>query len=698
MFTVAAADDAVVTEMIADAKAHYESLREDYIREGCPEAWGEFPTSPNTERPSIDVIEMNGGFACKCGLLHDLAASKMMLLFEIENDEQQRGQPTDSIRASQDEPNLSRLDSLLMARTANSNTKCSANGVAAGYPCKNVDLIAYVPLSSLRASNANDVWGWTHGSSGREFVIWGVSGGHFFYEVKVDSDPVLLGYLPSTNNKNSSWHDVKVVGDFCYMGSESNGHGMQIFDLRQLLTINPINPETELIPGKLYTGPSGHRVGKSHNIVANAESNFVYIVGGKNGCESGLHAVDVSNPLNPTFAGCFETEGYVHDAHCVNYNGADDDFNNNNSEICFCFNGDAVTIVDVTDKSNMKKLSRTVYADVGYTHQGWLSSDHHHLVFGDEVDELSGDTNGKTRTLVLNVEDLRDPKNLQEYYGTTSSIDHNLYIAHPSNNNDIDLVYQANYRSGLRIQKVVNYETGSMEEVGYFDTYPSSNSASFNGAWSIFPYFPSGLVAISSIEEGLFLVKPNLGIEDNVVPSRNPTASPTDVPSTRSPTASPTANPTASPTAMPTKIPTATPTKAPVTDVSGPTCLDDSDYRQNGRKNRNCAWLAKAGESKLQKRCNNFFKSGMEACPVTCRDPDCGFSNTPTEAPVLSPISEDGCSDNDDYRLDDVNKKSCNWMQKNKKERIREKRCRKNNGEPMEECPIACQHPDCVNS
>ena len=37
----------------------------------------------------------------------------------------------------------------------------------------------------------------------------------------------------------------------------------------------------------------------------------------------GLHAVDVSDPLNPTFAGCFGDDGYVHDAQCTIYTGPD---------------------------------------------------------------------------------------------------------------------------------------------------------------------------------------------------------------------------------------------------------------------------------------------------------------------------------------------------------------------------------------
>ena len=34
--------------------------------------------------------------------------------------------------------------------------------------------------------------------------------------------------------------------------------------------------------------------------------------------------VNISNPLDPQYAGCFEQDGYVHDAQCVTYHGPDD--------------------------------------------------------------------------------------------------------------------------------------------------------------------------------------------------------------------------------------------------------------------------------------------------------------------------------------------------------------------------------------
>ena len=54
--------------------------------------------------------------------------------------------------------------------------------------------------------------------------------------------------------------------------------------------------------------------------------------------------------LNPTFAGCFDDDGYTHDVQCVVYSGPDADYTG--AEICFASNEDTVTIVDVTDKDS----------------------------------------------------------------------------------------------------------------------------------------------------------------------------------------------------------------------------------------------------------------------------------------------------------------------------------------------------------
>jgi hypothetical protein len=69
-------------------------------------------------------------------------------------------------------------------------------------------------------------------------------------------------------------------------------------------------------------------------------------------------------------------------------------------------------------------------------------------------------------------------------------------------------MYAANYRSGLRVSDVSTPE--SPVEIAFFDTFPSSDSASFNGAWSSYPFLDSGTIIVSDIERGMFLLKVDL--------------------------------------------------------------------------------------------------------------------------------------------------------------------------------------------
>ena len=54
---------------------------------------------------------------------------------------------------------------------------------------------------------------------------------------------------------------------------------------------------------------------------------------------------------------------------------------------------------------------------------------------------------------------------------------------------------------------ITNINNGTMTETGFFDTYPSSNNASFNGVWNVYPYFESGNIIISDINTGFYIVR-----------------------------------------------------------------------------------------------------------------------------------------------------------------------------------------------
>jgi choice-of-anchor B domain-containing protein len=372
--------------------------------------------------------------------------------------------------------------------------KCE-DGMAGMFPCDNVNLASFIPLSEMGSTWSSDIWGWTDQKTGHEYALIGLGDGTGFIDITKPRHPNYLGKLP-THTISSTWRDLEVVGDHVFIVSEASGHGMQVFDLTRLRHVKKPQTFTE----DAHLGGFG----QAHTITADPLTNTVFVNGARTGvtiCQNGGGGpimVDVSKPEKPALAGCNGQDGYTHDMQCTVYHGPDAPYQGR--EICLGSNEDTLTITDVTDRDNPKQISKTSYPTASYVHQGWLTPDHKYFLSDDELDEAQSEVSSTT-TYMWDMRDLDHPKVMGEFEHGTQSIDHQLFITGK-------IATESNYMSGVRFIGTSKLAKGKLAKKGFFDVYPAEDGVDFAGTWANFPFFDSGTVVASGMEEGLFVLRP----------------------------------------------------------------------------------------------------------------------------------------------------------------------------------------------
>lgn len=384
--------------------------------------------------------------------------------------------------AHEDDPKARGLEPPIRAATWRASDPGADGGIAGGFASDGMSLGSWIPLNQFpgASGNGNDCWGYTS-PSGREYAMIGIGNGTGFAEVTEPGNAQVIGFI---GGPSSTWRDIKTYGEYAYAVTEGGG-GIQIIDLSQ------IDSGVVTLVGTQADGGTGN----SHNVAIDTTSGYLYRCGGGS---NGLRIYDLNaNPTNPPYVGIW-SDRYVHDAQIVTFESGP----YAGRQIAFCFGGfnggstqTGVDILDVTNKGAIVNLARLQYPVAAYCHQGWVSEDGTTLYTLDEQDEINY---GVTSTIhVVDVSDLENPV----YVGPTSNgnpaTTHNAYVVG-------DRLFAANYRSGVRIYDIGNL--ASPAEVASFDTYPESDSAGYNGCWSVYPYFASGTVIASDLQRGLFVL------------------------------------------------------------------------------------------------------------------------------------------------------------------------------------------------
>ena len=357
--------------------------------------------------------------------------------------------------------------------------------VAGSFDANGVVLRSWLSLPQLSAASTsgNSCWGYI-APSGHEYAIIGVSDGTAFVDITNPGAATLKAFV---TGPTSLWRDVRVFRNYCYAGSEA-GSGIQVMDMSNLDTTGSVT-----LVGTVLTPTT--TTAATHTLALDEVSGYLYRAGGGS---SGIRIYDLNaNPASPTYVGAWSTV-YVHELQIKTFTSGP----YAGKQIAFCCGGanggnvnTGLYVVDVTNKAAPVQLSYTTYPNARFCHQGWLDSENKYFYINDELDE--GASVATTTTIILDVTNLSAPTFVGTFTNGNTAIGHNLFVRDQT-------LYEANYRSGFRVYDL-SVNRLNPPEKAFFDTYPGSDTAQFNGLWNIWPFFPSGTVIGSDIERGLFV-------------------------------------------------------------------------------------------------------------------------------------------------------------------------------------------------
>ncbi|MGB0864282.1 MAG: choice-of-anchor B family protein [Saprospiraceae bacterium] len=319
----------------------------------------------------------------------------------------------------------------------------------------------------------SDIWGYTD-ANGNEYAIVGLANGVSVVDLSNPATPVEVGYAPGFL---SIWRDVKVWGDYAYVTCDQGSDGLMVIDLSNL----PNGISHSFYRPELTVASGTDTLEKAHNIWID-ENGYAYISGSNVG-NRGVLFLDVhTTPGTPIFVGA-EDVTYSHDC----YTRGDTLYT---ADVYSGF----FSVYDVSNKANPVFLGSRTTPSL-FTHNVWLSDNSKYLFTTDEKPDA-----------FVGSYDVTDPNNIIELdrFKPDSTlgqgvIPHNVHVWD-------DYLIVSYYTDGCIIVDAARPH--NLIEVGNFDTYFPSNSG-FNGAWGAYPYFPSGLVAVSDIDDGLFILQPN---------------------------------------------------------------------------------------------------------------------------------------------------------------------------------------------
>ena len=335
----------------------------------------------------------------------------------------------------------------------------------------------------------NGIWGYE--ANGREYALIGSTAGVYFIDITNPQNPVKSDFVAGRRGA-CIWREIKTYSHYAYLISDDQSpNSFQIVDLQYL----PDSVHVVADYSSLFE--------RGHTLFVDGNKLYVGLVrGGQFTSNQSMAVFSLVNPEVPLFLRSINDDYPT----LLPGNQVHDMFVRNDTVYASC-GYDGLFIFYYNQSLNQFQLinSLTSYPSQGYNHSSALA-DNGALVFMDEVP--SG--------LPIKVLDVSDPQNLT----ITSTFSSNPVVT-PHNPFIIgNTCYIAYYLDGLQVYDVS--DPFNPVRTAYFDThyqeplggpYPS---LAYQGAWGAYPFFSSGSIAVSDMQNGLFVLNQSSSGIDNI--------------------------------------------------------------------------------------------------------------------------------------------------------------------------------------
>lgn len=318
---------------------------------------------------------------------------------------------------------------------------------------------------------ASSIWGFTD-AKGIEYALLGTFQGLRIFSLENPAKPRELGFI---QGPPSAWREIKTSGNYAYITNES-GSGLLVVDLSSPQQSLPYRFLTQL---RSRTGDT-IELKTAHTLFID-EKGWIYLAGAYPVGNGYLVLDPSSSPMDPEVV-FYAQEPYCHEVFAYR----------DTVYAAELFNG----VFSITDLKDPAKPIRIIDQPTSgsFTHSVWHQRDRPVLYTADEVGGA-----------VIESWNLSQPGRIQRMgqfrmppVDQLEIIPHNLFHKN-------DQLFVSYYTEGVRI--LDTRDPYNLVEIGGYDTHDQFLEG-FHGCWSVFPYFSSGILIASDIENGLFVLKP----------------------------------------------------------------------------------------------------------------------------------------------------------------------------------------------